>query len=60
MPTLKPIKSCYVALVRLARYRSTHETGVRAAFQAILEHCARQCNWPLVLRHTLTPFLHTV
>ena len=47
-PTHKPVKSYYAALDQFARLDVTHETAVRGAFQALLEHCARQCRWTLV------------
>ena len=54
MPTLnlkpahKSIKAYYSALDQFAKLGVTHETAVRAAFQTLLEHCARQCKWTLV------------
>ena len=47
-PTHRPIKSYYAALDQFARLGVTHETAVRAAFQSLLETCARQCGWTLV------------
>ena len=47
-PTHKPVKTYYAALDQFAKLGVTHETAVRAAFQALLEHCARQCKWTLV------------
>ena len=47
-PTHKSVKSYYAALDQFARLDVTHETAVRAAFQGLLEHCARQCRWTLV------------
>ena len=47
-PTHKPVKSYYTALAQFARLGVTHETAVRAAFQSLLETCARQCGWTLV------------
>ena len=47
-PTHRPIKSYYAALDQFARLGVTHETAVRAAFQTLLETCARQCGWTLV------------
>ena len=47
-PTHKSVKTYYAALHQFAKLGVTHETAVRAAFQALLEHCARQCNWTLV------------
>ncbi len=54
MPTLnlKPthisVKTYYAALDQFAKLGVTHETAVRAAFQTLLENCARQCKWTLV------------
>ena len=53
-PTHKPVKSYYAALDQFAQLGITHETAVRAAFQALLEHCARQCGWTLVPEHALS------
>ena len=47
-PTHKSVKAYYSALDQFARLSVTHETAVRAAFQTLLEHCARQCRWTLV------------
>ena len=47
-PTHKPVKAYYAALDQFARLGVTHETAVRAAFQTLLETCARQCGWTLV------------
>ena len=53
-PTHKPVKSYYAALDRFAQLGITHETAVRAAFQSLLEHCARQCGWTLVPEHAIS------
>jgi len=37
----------------------THETAVRSAFQGLLDHCARQHDWPL-LAQLITVSLETV
>ncbi len=47
-PTHKSVKSYYATLDQFAKLGVTHETAVRAAFQGLLEHCARQCRWTLV------------
>ena len=52
-PTHKPVKSYYAALDQFAQLGITHETAVRAAFQSLLEHCARQCGWTLVPEHAV-------
>ena len=54
MPTLtlksshKAVIAYYAGLAQFAKLGVTHETAVRAAFQELLEHCARQCDWKLV------------
>ncbi len=58
MPTLtlksthKPIRAYYAALERLG---ISHESAARAAFQALLEHCARQCAWTLAPEQAIAP-----
>ena len=47
-PTHKSVKAYYAALEQFAKLDVTHETAVRAAFQGLLGHCARQCRWTLV------------
>ncbi|MDE0070571.1 MAG: N-6 DNA methylase [Caldilineaceae bacterium] len=54
-PTHKPIKSYYAALAQFANLGVTHETAVRAAFQDLLQHCARQVGWTLVPEHAVNP-----
>ena len=54
-PTHKPVKSYYAALDRFAQLDVSHESAVRAAFQTLLEHCARQCGWTLVPEHAISP-----
>ncbi|MDE0077012.1 MAG: N-6 DNA methylase [Caldilineaceae bacterium] len=54
-PSHKPIKSYYAALDRFANLGVTHETAVRAAFQDLLQHCARQAGWTLVPEHAVNP-----
>ena len=53
-PTHKPIREYYAALVQFERLGITHETAVRSAFQALLEHCGRQCQWTLVPEYAIT------
>ena len=59
MPTLnlksnhKAITAYYAALERYRQHGVTHETAVRAAFQALLEACARQLNWTMICEYTL-------
>ena len=52
-PTHKAITTYYDALDRYRQHGVTHETAVRAAFQALLEVGARQLNWTLVCEYTL-------
>ena len=52
-PTHKAITAYYDALDRYQQHGVTHETAVRAAFQALLESCARQVNWTLICEQTL-------
>ncbi len=54
-PTHKPIRAYYAALERFDRLGVSHESAVRSAFQALLEHCARQCAWTLVPEHAIAP-----
>ena len=54
-PTHKPIKSYYAVLDQFASLGVTHETAVRAAFQTLLQHCARQAGWTLVPEHAVNP-----
>ena len=59
MPTLnlkpnhKAITAYYAALEQYRQHGVTHETAVRAAFQALLEACARQLNWAMICEYTL-------
>ena len=52
-PTHKAVTAYYDALDRYRQHGVTHETAVRAAFQALLESCARQVNWTLICEQTL-------
>ena len=52
-PTHKIITAYYAALEQYQRLGVSHETAVRAAFQALLEACARQRHWTLVCESTL-------
>ncbi len=56
-PTHKPIRAYYAALERFDRLGISHESAVRAAFQALLEHCARQCAWTLAPEQAIAPLL---
>ncbi len=47
-PTHKLIREYYAALERFDRLGVSHESAAPAAFQALLEACARQCAWTLV------------
>ena len=53
-PTHKPIREYYAALGQFEHLGITHETAVRSAFQALLEHCGRQCQWTLVPEYAIT------
>ncbi len=59
MPTLnlkpnhKVVTTYYAALDEYKHQRATHETAVRAAFQTLLETCARQVEWTLICEQTL-------
>ena len=59
MPTLnlkpnhKAITAYYAVLDRYQQHGVTHETAVRAAFQALLEACARQLNWTMICEYSL-------
>ena len=59
MPTLnlkphhKVVTTYYTALDEYRHQRATHETAVRAAFQTLLETCARQVKWTLICEQTL-------
>ena len=52
-PTHKAITAYYAALDRYQQHGITHETAVRAAFQALLEACTRQLDWTLICEQTL-------
>ena len=52
-PTHKAITAYYAALARYQQHGITHETAVRAAFQALLEACTRQLDWTLICEQTL-------
>ncbi len=56
-PTHKPIRAYYAALERFDRLGVSHESAARSAFQALLEHCARQCAWTLVPEQAIAPLL---
>ena len=43
------------AFDQFANLGVTHETAVRAAFQTLLQHCARQAGWTLVPEHAVNP-----
>ena len=52
-PTHKAVTAYYTALERYRQHGVSHETAVRAAFQALLEACARQVNWTLICEYSL-------
>ena len=51
-PTHKSIVTYYDALHQYRHHGVSHETAVRAAFQALLEACARQRDWTLICEYT--------
>ena len=53
-PTHKVVRLYYAALEQFERLGVTHGTAVRAAFQGLLEHCARQCKWTLVAKYEVS------
>ncbi len=54
-PTHKPIRAYYAALERFDRLGISHESAAPAAFQALLEACARQCAWTLAPEQAIAP-----
>jgi predicted helicase len=52
-PTHKPVQAYYEVLGRFQRLGVKHEGAVRSAFQALLEHCARQAGRTLVPAYQL-------
>ncbi len=56
-PTHKPIRAYYAALERFDRLGISPESAAPAAFQALLEHCARQCAWTLAPEQAIAPLL---
>ena len=53
-PTHKVVKDYYAALDQYARLGITKETSVRAAYQYLLESCARQERWSFVSEYSMT------
>ncbi|MCX6924316.1 MAG: hypothetical protein NT154_14045 [Verrucomicrobia bacterium] len=47
-PTHKPVQNYYAVLRQFEDLGVTHESAVHSAFQGLLDHCARQHDWPLV------------
>ena len=47
--THKPVQNYYAALRHCGNFGVTHETAVRSSFQGLLDHCARQHDWTLVV-----------
>ncbi len=47
-PTHKPVQNYYAALREFEELGVRHETGIRSAFQNLLDHCAHQHDWHLV------------
>ncbi len=54
-PTHKPIREYYAALERFDRLGVSHESAAPAAFQTLLEACARQCAWTLAPEQAIAP-----
>ena len=50
-PTHKVVTACYCSLAKFDKLGVKHETAVRSAFQELLESCARQFDWKLVLEY---------
>ena len=46
--THKPVQNYYAALRQFDNLGVTHETAVRSAFQGLLNHCFRRCDWTFV------------
>ncbi len=53
-PTRKSVNAYYESLGQFDRIGVTRETAVRAAFQSLLESCARQFQWTLVPEYSMT------
>ena len=51
-PTHKPVAAYFQALAQFKSLNVSHESAVRAAFQNLLEACARQFGWALVAEWT--------
>jgi hypothetical protein len=49
----KAVAAYYAALKRFEQVGVKHETAVRSAFQALLDHCAKQCHRVLVPEYRL-------
>ncbi len=47
-PTHKPVLAYYESLAKFDQFGMKHEGAVRAAFQELLDHCARQFGWKVV------------
>ena len=58
-PTHKVVKDYYAALDQYARLGITKETSVRAAYQYLLESCARQERWSFVSEYSMTSIRNT-
>ena len=52
-PTHKAVKDYYAELDQFAELGVSHEGAVRAAFQTLLQQCARQCGWTLVAEYAI-------
>ena len=52
-PSHKVVSGYYDNLAKFKKHGIKHETAVRSAFQELLEHCARQFDWKLVLEYAI-------
>src|SRR5713101_4100697 len=52
-PTHKCVSAYYEALAKFAKLGIKHESAVRSAFEALLQHCARQVSCVLVPAYEL-------
>ncbi len=52
-PTHAPVRNYYLALAQLANVGAKHESAVREAFHALIEHCAPK-EWHLVREYAVT------
>jgi hypothetical protein len=53
-PTHAPVRAYYLALAQLANVGASHESAVREAWHALIEHCAGLLKWTLVREYAIT------